>query len=245
MDACDANSRNTIHRRSQLCDKVLLIWLRHHDIRAVWYNLYKFIGNSWTFVQLCCRKGQNRTPNRLSHRIASQKLSQAQLLRWPAMALLRQLHGVRDGCDLGISRFRGCRIACRIAKKLLWIPLKAGFTEAFCNTKRDATWSAMDACDANSRNTIHRRSQRCDNALLIWCGLVQLVQIYGQLYNFAVEKVKIACRIAKVEPTSTSAMAQLRQLCGWWDGCHFGRSHCGKICKKSVVTMDSWKNLKI
>ena len=35
MDACDANSRNTIHRRSQLCDKVLQIWLRHHDIRAV------------------------------------------------------------------------------------------------------------------------------------------------------------------------------------------------------------------
>ena len=36
-----------------------------------------------------------------------------------AMAQLRQLRGVRDGCDLGISRFRGCRIACRIAKKLL------------------------------------------------------------------------------------------------------------------------------
>ena len=35
MDACDANSRNTIHRRSQRCDKVLLIWVRHHDIRAV------------------------------------------------------------------------------------------------------------------------------------------------------------------------------------------------------------------
>ena len=38
------------------------------------------------------------------------------------------------------------------------------------------------------------------------------------LYNFAVEKVKIvrqiACRIAKVEPSSTSAMAQLRQLRG-------------------------------
>ena len=46
MDACDANSRNTIHRRSQRCDKVMLIWIRYHDIRAVWYNLYKFLGNS-------------------------------------------------------------------------------------------------------------------------------------------------------------------------------------------------------
>ena len=31
--------------------------------------------------------------------------------------MLRQLRGVRHGCDLGFSRFRGCRIA----KKLLWI----------------------------------------------------------------------------------------------------------------------------
>ena len=36
-----------------------------------------------------------------------------------AMAQLRQLRGVRDGCDLGISRFRGRLIACRIAKMLL------------------------------------------------------------------------------------------------------------------------------
>ena len=32
------------------------------------------------------------------------------------MAQLRQLRGVRYGCDLGFSRFRACRIACRIAK---------------------------------------------------------------------------------------------------------------------------------
>ena len=48
------------------------------------------------------------------------------------------------------------------------------------------------------------------------------------LYNFAVEKVKIVhqivCRIAKVEPSSTSAMAQLRQLRGVRDGCDLGIS---------------------
>ena len=48
------------------------------------------------------------------------------------------------------------------------------------------------------------------------------------LYNFAVEKVKIVCqivcRIAKVEPSSTSAMAQLRQLNGLRVGCGLGIS---------------------
>ena len=48
------------------------------------------------------------------------------------------------------------------------------------------------------------------------------------LYNFAVEKVKIVrqilCRIAKVEPGSTSAMPQLRQLRGLGDGCDLGSS---------------------
>ena len=32
-------------REIPFTEKVLLIWVRHHDIRAVWYNLYKFIGN--------------------------------------------------------------------------------------------------------------------------------------------------------------------------------------------------------
>ena len=48
------------------------------------------------------------------------------------------------------------------------------------------------------------------------------------LYNFAVEKVKIVrqivCRIAKVELSSTSASAQLRQLRSLRDGCDLGIS---------------------
>ena len=51
------------------------------------------------------------------------------------------------------------------------------------------------------------------------------------LYNFAVEKVKIVrqivCCIAKVEPSPTSAMAQLRQLRGLRDGCDLGISQFG------------------
>ena len=50
----------------------------------------------------------------------------------------------------------------------------------------------------------------------------------GPLYNFAVEKVKIVrqivCRIAKVEPSSTPAMALLWQLRGLRDGCDSGMS---------------------
>ena len=48
------------------------------------------------------------------------------------------------------------------------------------------------------------------------------------LYNFAVEKVKIvrqiACRIAEVGPSSTSPIAQFRQLCRVRDGCDLGIS---------------------
>ena len=51
------------------------------------------------------------------------------------------------------------------------------------------------------------------------------------LYNFAVGKVKIvrqiACSIAKVEPSSTSAIAQLRQLRGLRDGYNLGISRFG------------------
>ena len=112
MDACNANSRNTIHRKSRRCDKVLLIWVRHHDIRAVWYNLYKLIGNFEPLYNFAVEKV--KILRQIACRIAKVEPSLNS-----AMAQLRQVRGVRDGCDLGISRFRGSRIARRIAKKLL------------------------------------------------------------------------------------------------------------------------------
>ena len=144
---CDTRWTRAMRTREIPFTEEVLIWVRHHGIRAVWYNLYKFIGNSWTFVERK-RKYRNELRVTLHHcnqiPLYSQKVQplynfaveKANIVRQiacriakvepsstSAMALLRQLHGVRDGCDLGISRFRGCRIACRIAKKLLLIPL--------------------------------------------------------------------------------------------------------------------------
>ena len=175
MDACDANSRNTIHRRSQLCDKVLQIWLRHHDIRAVWYNLYKFIGNSWTFVQLCCRKGQNRTPNRLSHRKSWAKLNFCDGLRWPSCV------SCVGSAMVAIWGFPGfAAVASRVASQKSFCESRF---KLFCDAKCDATRSATDACDANSRNTIHRRSQWCDNILLIWLRHHDIRAVWYNLYK--------------------------------------------------------------
>ena len=77
-------------------------------------------------------------------------------------------------------------------------------------------------------------------------GLVQLVQIYGPLLNLCTTLLykivrQIACRIAKVEQSSTSAMAQLRKFRGVRDGCDLGipqfRGCCiaCRIAKKASV----------
>ena len=118
--------------------------------------------SSTMHVHCTCTQGRNCTPFVYVACHMSQKLNFLQLLRQVHCDSLRQLATARDRqflvATVANRESRRRKLYCESA-------LKRDSQKLFCDATRDATRSATDACDANSRNTIHRRSQRCDKFL--------------------------------------------------------------------------------